>query len=127
MLSLDISFIFHLIFIIIGCEAMKNLFFIPLYESVFLENSHKKALNNAFLAEIEKLDQQERMYQKYQREVIHELKHKVSLIYQEEIAEDLTVIPSSMGLAENEGDKSIEKIKQESKNYASFIVKKIYL
>ena len=63
MLSLDISFIFHLIFIIIGCEAMKNLFFIPLYESVFLENSHKKALNNAFLAEIEKLDQQERMYQ----------------------------------------------------------------
>jgi hypothetical protein len=127
MLSLDISFIFHLMFIIFGCKIMKNLFFIPLYESVFLEGSHNKALNNAFLAEIEKLDQQERVYEKYQKEIIHELKHKVSLIYQEEISEDLIAISSSMVLAENESDESIEQIKKESKNYASFIVKKIYL
>ncbi len=126
MLSLDISFIFHLIFIIFGCEIIKNLFFIPLYESVFIENLHEKALNNAFLAEIEKLDQQERIYEKYQKEIIYELKHKVSLIYQEEMSEDLTVISSSRVLAENQL-KSIEQIKKESKNYASSIVKKIYL
>lgn len=126
MLSLDISFIFHLIFIIFGCEIIKNLFLIPLYESVFLENLHEKALNNAFLAEIEKLDQQKRFFEKYQKEIIYELKHKVSLIYQEEMSEDLTVISSSRVLAENELE-SIEQIKKESKNYASFIVKKIYL
>ncbi len=127
MLSLDISFIFHLIFIIFACKMMKNLFFIPLYESIFLEIAHNKALKNAILEEIEKLDERERIYKKYQKEIIEELRNKLSLTYKEELSQDFSAVHLSMILAENESEESIQQVKNKLNDYASSIVKKIYL
>lgn len=130
MLTVDISFIFHLFFIAFGCEVVKNIFFIPLYESVFLEMLHTKALSNAFLTEIEKLDQNKLLYENHNKNIINEFRRKVSLVYKKlndsSIANRLELLPENI-LDEVERDKTADqKIDKIAKDYVSFIIKKVY-
>jgi hypothetical protein len=128
MLSVDISFLFHLVFIFFCCQVIKQIFFVPLYDAIFLDILHVKAFKDSISKEIDDVDQKAKMYQAKKTDIVISLKQKIRAMYIASPLKELShnIDKIAVSPKSNQSYKEDESnMKETAREYATSIMNKI--